>query len=244
MSGPATVDEIRQEFSLVERLFNGASSTDEYLEALYRVNRLQYMAQSSGVGGALAGIEVSDLPANVAGIALENIANNDTGICLFDVRGYKVILTAKADGEINREEVVRVAKSGNRVQPESDVDADLLSFGDVSGGGLSFERTQTPEENVTIGPGEEEVVLEITTGRDARLAEVGTSDLTFSKYQYKRDGEDLLNEPLTEPLGLYNDPYRFQRLLPFENKFEVVVKRDDDAPGPEDYFSKATYYVQ
>jgi len=100
-----------------------------------------------------------------------------------------------------------------------------------------FEQSET-RDTVTIAPGDEQVVVAFEPSDAALWYETGTSDETFSTYQYRVDGNEILEEPQFEPLGLYNDPFQFPQPLIVFNFVEVVVGRDSDAAGSADYFSK------
>lgn len=94
------------------------------------------------------------------------------------------------------------------------------------------------EEDVTINPGEKKVVLEV---RDSGyLWEVGANDETYSTYYlYVDDGQ--VGEPLPQPWGLYNSPYRFPQPIEFDRSIVVMVERHSDASASADYYAKVRY---
>jgi len=234
-------DDVEREINLLEQAIAYASSQDEYMEAMLRNQKLlaQVIAQDSDT---IAGdITVRTLPANTAGIALERIPSDNKGLILFDVKGYKSVLRARADGNIQSNEVVTVTGEMDKVEPQSRVDPTKMSFGSTGASSGSYQRVET-QEDVTINPGGEETVLEIDDDTGGGIVEVGTNDQTYSRYDYLVNGESILESPIKEPLGLYNSPYRFPEPIQFDESFEVVVRRDEDAGGSKDYFSKVTYY--
>jgi hypothetical protein len=105
---------------------------------------------------------------------------------------------------------------------------------------IGFNQAVT-EDNVEISPASNEDVLEVTVKNSALWYEVGTKDATYSNYQYYVDDSELLDSGQKEPMGLYNQPYRFPQPIIVRDKIAVNVRRDDDASGPEEYFSKVRY---
>ncbi|MHC1624575.1 MAG: hypothetical protein ACXQS2_01020 [Methermicoccaceae archaeon] len=94
------------------------------------------------------------------------------------------------------------------------------------------------EEDVTINPGQKKVVLEVKDS--GYLWEVGVNDETYTTYYLLVD-EAPVGDPLPQPWGLYNDPYRFPQPIEFDSSIVVMVERHSDAPGPADYYAKVRY---
>jgi len=95
----------------------------------------------------------------------------------------------------------------------------------------------TPED-VEVEPGEEKDILEVTDS--GYLWEVGCNDETYTTYYLIVDDTEV-GEPLPQPWGLYNDPYRFPQPIEFGSSVVIRVERHEDAPAPAKYYGKARY---
>lgn len=261
-------DEIRAELNFLEDLRNRISGQDEYLEALVTNSRIQAMValqreqatlgvlpenvqlSESGTPEGYGSIEVSPvpegnvlssryLPLAAVGIANRTIYENDTGPATFDVNGTVQNETVRVTDDARSGDPLRIVAPGNIAEPVENVSLSLLGLtGSI--GVNSYERVET-EENVTIAPGDDEIVLRVDVNQ-ADWVSAGTVDRPHSTYQYYVDGEELNEEPLYEPLGLYNDPYSFPTPISVDRNLEVEVARESSASGSADYFSKVTYF--
>lgn len=240
VTGSITDEEVKEHLNFIEELMSHASANDEYLAAILNNQRLMVQAlsgETTPVNG-----ESSGIPSGTAGLATEGISQGDVGEILFKVDGRTVLSDFRAGTEINPDEVVRVAETDGEVYPASDVPPSKLDFGEISFSSSKatkfvFEET---DDDVTINPGETKTVVSVQVNEPVGWYETGTNDTTFSEYQYVVDGEDMLQEPLKKPLGLYNDMYRFPEPILVSNSLEIRVTRQSDASGPHDYFSNVT----
>lgn len=182
-----------------------------------------------------------NMPVGAVGIAAESISENDTGVASFQLRGSVVAARVRAEQDTDSGAPVRVIAPGNIVEPQGAVARSLLGFdGSLNAG--AFEVTETDRNNpVEIEPGEEKEVLSLGL-RGGDILKIGTVSRTYSLYNYEIDGEEVLEEPLSQPLGVFNDPFRFPQPLSIDRSFKVKIKRTSDASGAETYFSKAVYF--
>ena len=236
----ASLDEeqVRESLNFVERALASVSSDDEYLAAMLHNQKIMTQAllrsqTSPGAGSS------NNIPPGTAGLSLESISEDDVGDVLFKVEGRTVIGSLRAAAEVESEEVVRVGDEGNEVYPISGVGSGKLDFGAVASVAVSPNRFVygDTEENVTIQPGESEAVLDLDVSGPIGLQSIGTNDETYSLYQYEIDGESMLDSPIKKPLGLYNDMFEFPQPIRVDSDLTVFVKRQEDAPGPAEYFS-------
>lgn len=234
-----TPSDVEDDLSILEEVISGASSTDEYLEALLRSNIAMMEMMAENDLGTMK--TVNGVPDSTAGMAVADTPEGNMGYVVFQVDGRSVVEKFEAIKDINAEEVVVVDWNQGGVIPVSNVGESHLGIGGIefqSEDVGSYEIYQT-EDAVDILPGDEKTVLEISTTRPVAITKIGTNDETYSKYRYIADGERLNDVALYAPLGLYNDMFEFTKPLQFTEKFEVVVKRDSDAKGVADYYSNA-----
>ena len=238
MRGSLSEEQVEDSLNFLERALAGLSSDDEYLAAVLHNQKIITQALVGENTPAMGG-QSSNIPPGTAGISLENISEDDVGDVLFKVDGRTVIGSLRAAAEVNPEEVVRVGDGGNEVYPISGVGPGKLDFGAVASVSVrpnNFVYGDT-EENVTIQPGESEAVLDLDVSGPIGLQSIGTNDETYSLYQYEIDGESMLDSPIKKPLGLYNDMFEFPQPIRVDSDLTVFVKRQEDAPGPAEYFS-------
>jgi len=236
-----TQEDVEEEISLLERALAQLSDDDEWLSALLRNQKVMTEAVAGSNALGIGGFEPESLPRNTAGISIGRIEDGDMGLALFEVNGNKAVMKVRASGDIASNEVITITGEDDRVEPKGGVDPSKLAFGSTGVASGSFTRQET-DENVEIEPGDKETVLEITDSNGGGIREVGTNDETYSLYDYVIDGESILEKPLKEPLGVYNNTYLFPEPVQFNGTFEVVVKRTEDASASAEYYSKATYY--
>lgn len=240
MRGSLDEEQVRESLNFIERALAGISSDDEYLAAMLHNQKILTQALMGETTPAMGG-QSSGVPPGTAGISLENIAEDDVGDILFKVDGRTVISNFRAAAEVQNEEVVRVGEEGDEVYPISGVGPGKLDFGAVAS--VSVKPTRfvygDTEENVTIQPGGSKAVLDIDVAGPIGLQSIGTNDETYSLYNYEVDGETMLDSPIKKPLGLYNDMFEFPQPIRVDADLRVLVKRQDDAPGPAEYFSNA-----
>lgn len=234
-----TPEDVQEDLGYIERLLSGTSSTDEYLEAILRAQLAQL--RTSGERDISRMDTVNGIPEGTAGVCAQATAEGDVGSVVFNVDGRSVVETIQAVSNIEKEEVVVVDTDQGGVRPVSDVDQSYLGLGSIdfstqTAGG--FKVYETPNK-VTISPGDEETVLKVDVAEPAGISRVGTNDETYSRYIYLVDGNEVMNQPLFAPLGLYNDMYEFRRPLKITESFEVRVKRLSSANGVSDYYSNA-----
>lgn len=242
----AAPSDVVEELNFIENALNQLSGGDEYLEAILQNQRLQllWMLQQQATGAIPAsmaedGFTDQELPLNAIGIANGRIYENDTGRATFQLQGSVFSSQVKTLDEVTSGTPVRVVGAGNQVVKATDVALSLLGLSG-SIGSASYNRAET-ETDVTVQPGEQADVL-IQGVDNADWVSVGTNDETHTLYQYLVDGEELVDEPLKEPLGLYNSPYQFPTPISAERDIRVRVIRQQSASGPADFYSKITYF--
>lgn len=236
-SDPTGPQEIEDHVNFIERLIGNATATDEYLEAIVRNQAVMIGLMEDG-GANVPEIGSSGAPEDTAGIVIKGASEGDFAEFLFKKDGRTVVKDYEAGRAISPGEVA-VLDSKQRLEPKTDVTQGDLDFGNIateSGNASDFTYADTPSD-VTIQPGETETVLEAQVNGGAALHSIGTNDETYSLYQYKIDGEAILNEPLPKPLGLYNSMFKFPIPLEVENKVEVEITRTEDSPSPSSYYS-------
>lgn len=243
-----SVEDIQQEINYFEWLESQFSAQDELLAAVVRNQRIQLMQlmmqsqQSIRPGGpsdAFDDAQGLTVPMDAVGITNRRIYEQDRGPATFQVDGTVFAATVEADEDLEPGRIVRVIGEGNLVKQERNVAPSLLGLAGSVGAG-SYERTET-DTDVSIQPDETKTVLRVGI-QSADWVSVGTNDRTHSLYQYYIDDDALLDNPLKEPLGLYNDPYQFPAPLSGDREFRVEVTRQSSASGSADYFSKITYF--
>lgn len=261
---PTTVKEIRDELNIIEQVLAGADSSDEYLEAIVRNQNLMIELQSeiaasqegSNVvqGGdnivneqgdqinaeSLFG-EIGQILPGTAGIAVSDVKSGETGQFLYNQNGRNAISGVRAGKEIEEGQVSVYSGQDGKIYPVNDIEQNDLSMGAVSDSlkdSSSFGYFESDEETV-IAPGASDVVLEANIGSLGGVYRVGTTDANYSQYQYLVDGEPILDEPSSQPLGLYNDMFEFPNPIKVSGTFEVLVQREESAPGTEAYVSNA-----
>lgn len=239
-----TVGDVQQELNLIEDLRNRVAGDDEYLEAILTNQRIRLLMMFQRQRGALPeavddrGTQRRLLPNGALGIANATIYENSDGPATFQVNGTVFVTNVRADETLGAGEPIKVVGERNLCERATSASLSLLGFQ----GGLSasdYERRET-DGTVTIQPGETKQVLRVVVD-DAQWIGSGTSDETYSQYQYFVDGDPLFETKLDSPLGLYNDTYRFSTPLSAEDSIEVQVTRDSDASASQDYFSKVDY---
>lgn len=263
-------EHVAQEINFIEYLQASVTGQDDYLEAVLENQRLTAMRMLNDMQSAQGLDQPPDdldfnsppdgydtdvrpvpmdefttdgqLPIGAVGLANRRINSRDTGPATFQVSGTVFSARIRLDSPdgtvIGSGAPVKVIAPGNICEPINDVSLSLLGFSGAVGA-ESFERYETPAD-VTIQPGEEEYVLRKNV-QNASWISTGTNDETHSLYKYFIDGEPILEEPLKEPLGLYNDPFRFPDPLSAGREIAVKVKRQSSASGPESYYSKVDY---
>lgn len=269
IEGYITPDDVREELNLIESLRSRVTGTDEYMTAMLENQRIMLMQmlsdmQTSPTGqrpiaqvdvdnqGRPEGYNVdvrpvpeeetdSDLtiPVSAVGVANTTIYENNSGEGTFQINGTVFSDTVRASEDIPAGEPIKVIAPGNVVAAVNDAATSLLGYS-AAISGTRFEQTET-QQNVSVSPDETETVLQVNSG-NADWVYVGTNDETYSDYQYLIDGEELFDTPLKEPLGLYNDPFRFPTPLSVGSSITVQVTRLSGASGAQDYFSKVGYY--
>jgi hypothetical protein len=261
--------DVVDELNFIERMRNELSSGDEFLEAILTNQRLlalqiiQRMQEQTGRSlpvdavdtendGSPAGYRVdarpvpegklindSMVPLDAVGLANRTIYENDIGPATFQVNGTVFATTIRVTEDVGSGDPIRVVAPGNITEAVGDVALSLLGLPGSIGVG-TFDVAET-DDNVEIQPGETAHVLRVTVGGGDWVS-VGTNDETHTEYQYTIDGEELLETPLKEPLGLYNDPYKFPTPLSADQTFGVKVTRQNSASGAAEYYSKAAYF--
>jgi hypothetical protein len=263
---PVGPEDIEEQLSLIEEARAALGPGDEYLEAILQNTQVMtmMMAQQSaqvGPSGNLGydldedgsprryptssrpvpvgeRLETRDVPVNSIGIANQTIYENDFGPATFQVEGTVFSQTVRVTDTVASGDPLRVVAPGNITKPVNDVALNLLGLpGQI--GVDTYERTESPSK-VEIQPGERKPI--ITVPMSGSVVSVGSTDETFSEYHYLIDGEELNRNELLEPLGLYNDPYRFPTPLAVGEQFRVEVQRTADAADAAEYISKVTYY--
>lgn len=264
-----TAEDVQRELNFIEKLQNQITGQDEYLEAMLTNMRLQamWMLQTSPeiAAGGEAGTTVptggdgspegyntnkrpvpsdelvnkNNLPLDAVGIVNRTVYENDIGPATFQVNGSVFAATVRADDDLASGDPCRIIAPGNIAEPLNDVATSLLGLTGSIGAGR-YERTESPSP-VTIQPGDTETVLRVNV-RGADWISVGTTDQPDTTYQYFVDNEPILDTPLNEPLGLFNDPYQFPTAVRIDREVRVEATLDGGAGGAQDYVSKVTYF--
>jgi hypothetical protein len=239
-----TIEDVEQEISLVESLMEGLSSDDEFLQAILHNSRMMGMVLGQMVEGSdpNLGFDRMDMPDGYVGIAIEDITSGSTGGSIFSANGSNIFTTITAGEKINEGDVVVVTGDSNKATRLTEVDDSYLSIGKIeySGVGSAGFDVIESESDVTIQPGETKTVLSADFNSQTFWWETGTNDETYSTYEYLVDGDNLLDQSNSQPLGLYNDMYRFPAPITIGGNVEIKVTRDGSAGGPQDYYSKIT----
>jgi len=239
-----SIQDVREELNFVEQATAAASSVDEYLEALIRLQMAQVNATELGTSkGVFGGIDTEDLPEGFAGVALEDIPSGKRGSALFDISGSRLVTEVRAiTSDISQDQVVRIIQDGNGATGTSELNKDdiLAGIGSSGTAPADFEVWETQEAK-SADAGEVVKTVDIDLDGPAIFYEVGNSDIQNSEYEYLVDGEPIFNERLFAPLGLYNDMYRFPEPLFATQSFVVKIHRQDSASGPEDFIGKTSY---
>lgn len=233
-SGP---EDVKEHLNFIEELIAGASSSDEYLEAIVRNQQLM-IALMEGGGGSVPEIGSVGVPEDTAGIAIQSASKGDLAEFLYKNNGRTIVSKLESSSDIQGGEVVTVNSDGD-LEPSSGVSQGDLDFGNISTsakgpGDLVYGDTQN---DVSIDPGDSETVLEVNLNDGGAWYSAGTNDETYSLYQYHVDGEPLLEDPIPKPLGLYNNMFEFPEPIEVQNSVSVEVTRQSDAPGSAKYFS-------
>ena len=269
IEGYVTPSDVSDELNFVEWLRAEVSGRDEYLEAMLENQRLmlmQMMQQMQGQNGrsrpvdsielandgSPAGYDVSArpvpqselineamVPLDAVGLANRNIYENDIGPATFQVNGTVFATTIRATEDVGSGDPVRVVAPGNVTEAVGEVALSLLGLPGSIGVG-TFDVAET-DQNVEVEPGETEFVMRVGV-QSGDWISVGVNDETHTLYQYTIDGEPLLEEPLKEPLGLYNSPYKFPTPLSADRTFGVRVTRQQSASGAAEYYAKGAYF--
>lgn len=266
LDGVITVQDIQQELNFIEHLTNVVSGTDDYLEAMVENQRLQLMAMlqqnssAANVGLVTFGVvEAGDpildqynvdvnpvpqselltqqnLPLASVGITNTRIYENDTGYSTFQLGGTVFSEKVRATEDIPAGTPIRVVAPGNIVEEQSNVATSFIGLS----GRLSPEAFQVDEtdQNVTVQPGEREVILNVPLPDDSAWYATGTNDETFAEYYYLVDGEEMFDEPLKSPYGLYNDPEPFPTPIRADQSISVEVALDSAASSSKEFYSK------
>jgi len=236
-SDPTGPQDVREHLNIIERLVSGASSSDEYFEAIIR-NQAMMIQLMEGGGASVPEIGSFGVPENTAGIAIQGASENDLAEFLYKTDGRTVVDNFEAASDIDDGEVATV-NSGGRLEPTVGVSQGDLDFGNIAtstSNAGSFIYGDT-DSNVRVLPGDTETVLELNLNNGGAWYSSGTNDETYSLYQYYVDGEALLQDPIPKPLGLYNNMFEFPEPLQVNSSIEVEVTRQGGAPGSEEYFS-------
>jgi len=234
---PTAPQDVREHLNIIERLVDGASSSDEYFEAIIR-NQAMMIALMEGGGSGSPDIGSFGVPTNTAGIAVQGASEGDLAEFLYKTDGRTVIDNFEVASDIADGEVATINSDGE-LQPTTGVAQGDLDFGNIAtstsnAGGFIYQET---EQDATLQPGDTEVILEVNLNNSAAWYMTGTNDETYTSYDYKVDGESILGDPIPKPLGLYNNMFEFPEPLQVNNTLEVEVSRNSSAPGSDDYFS-------
>lgn len=236
---PTGPDEVKEHLNFIEKLVDGADSSDEYFEAMIR-NQAVMISLLEGGGSNVPEVGSFGVPADTAGIAIQGASEGDYAEFLYKADGRTVIGDFEVESDINSGEVAKVTEDGS-LQPKTNVDQGDLDFGNIatqSTGPNGFTYIDT-EQNVEVAPGTTEVVIEESFSENVSLSMVGTNDETHTVYEYFVDDEPLISDPIPKPLGLYNNMFEFPVPIQVNNSFRVEVTRQNSAPGIAEYFSNA-----
>lgn len=237
VNGSLTEDDVEENLNIIEDLLRHTDASDNYMAAMLQNQKMLLQAFSEPYTSPTG--ESTNVPGGTAGVAVDDISQGDIGQVLFKINGRTVISNFRAAADIANDEVVRVGEGEDKVYPVNNVDQSKLDFGEISfASSLStkfiFEETGS---NVQVGPGEEDIVLEVNVDSPVGWYETGTNDKTYTKYQYIVDGEEMLSSPIKKPLGLYNNMYRFPEPIKVASSLKIKVIRNSSASSTEEYFS-------
>lgn len=239
-NGLLTDDDVKEQLNIVEQLLSGASSDDEFMAAMLRNQQVLF----SAIGGGRVITDKDDLPNGMAGLAVEPMDPDEPGRAIFDLNGSKYVVTVNPTSGVSTNDVVFINGDGNEVAPANSIDeSQLLGIGSTQGSkrASAIERYSS-DSQVTIQPGETKTVLKTNVESGTQWVETGTTSNNNSLYQYKVDGNDIFDNKVETPLGLYNGLYRFPNPIRADGEIEIEVTRDESASSSADYVSKITYY--
>lgn len=101
----------------------------------------------------------------------------------------------------------------------------------------SIEEVET-EDDVLIGAGSTDTVLEHQPLESALWYSVGTTDEDNSEYQYLVDDVELFGDPVQVPQAPYPDTALWPQPIIVRDSLEVRVTRTNSASGAANYVSK------
>jgi len=232
--------DVREQLNIVEQLLSSASSDDEYMAAMLRNQELMFNVLSADT----TAYDTSNLPDGIAGLAVENMDPQEPGLAVFDINGAKRLIQVTPSAEIATNDVVYINGEGNEVAPARTVDeGQLLGIGSNAGSRQANAISQaTTGDPISLSPGESTTLVEADLEGGGLWIETGTSAQDNTKYQYEVDGNEVFDDPLDTPLGLFNNVYRYPQPLKANNEITVRALRLESAGGSADYVSKIRYY--
>jgi len=99
-------------------------------------------------------------------------------------------------------------------------------------------------EIIEVDPGEtKKLVAHTESGTDWILNAIGATDNDYSEYWLKIGDKETTHTK--EPLGLFNNPFRFEPTISVPKGVEAAyyVKLDAGAPGPASFIAKMMGYI-
>lgn len=244
-----TPEEAAQQRNLLQRLLATLDPSGPFDEAILEALNELLDADSPGQNDGDLGetdleglfrrfirgqIDTTSLPIGQVGEAAESISANRTGRGFFSTWAGDFAVTVQAAENITEGDPIVIAGQGNRVVADAGADP-------LTGVAYPARWDLIESDDVDIEAGEVDTILDLEVDRSRAWVETGTVSAQYSEYQYIIDGQPLLDEPITRPLGLFNDRYRFHKPILVRNTLEIRVGRGSGAPGPETYYSNIVF---
>lgn len=229
--GTASERRVQSELNIIEQILSGGSSTDNYLEAIVRNQRVQMV--QSGIESVMGPSSSDNIPRGVIGYTIDSIPNGQSGDVVFDIGGTRRSYTMQADGSVGAGTQIRSLGDG--------------VFEEYSGGAASFvaaddyvvvesDDLDTVDDGgtVTVAPGETKTIVRARTRRKTMaLLAVGANDESDVTYELVVDGDEIVGGATNSPLGLLNQPFSFidtvGGAIPANSRIEYDVTLPEDA---------------
>lgn len=234
-----SAEEVTEDRNIIERIIGSATSSDDYLQALLKVQNAQLKILREEYKDSVR--SVNGIPHDSAGIAASTSPPNNKTPVVFSIDGRDKVQSMEAVNRVVRGQVVMVDYYQGGVVPVDTIDSSYLGIGafELNQRGPSGYQYYQSEEDFSVGPGETKTILSADVDEPQAITKVGSSSKDYTEYEYLVDGESFTEQTLSSPLGLYNNMFEFSYPLIFGNTFEVKVYRLPSAPGFASYYSNA-----
>lgn len=236
--GAVSEQRVKRELSIVEALTSGASSSDNYLEAIVRNQRIRML--QSGIESVFGPSEADNIPTGVLGTAAQTINDGQVGDVVFTIGGTKRVYKMRADDSLDPGDTIEVIESGVVEKFGSGGGGSVSSgAGYISGTGYVVKESDdlngvADGAAVTIEPGETKTIVEArATGDQLALLAVGATDVADVRYRLVVDGSRTVGGETNSPLGLLNTPLSFVKefggSIPASSRVEYRATLADSA---------------